>query len=499
VISVYGGKITDVKDATSKKDAYVVVDGGTTAPALLSTGSNDEYETTDFAEDDVVAYTFSEQAGEIGIKDMYKMESVEGTLTKRVATKSVQLADTTYTYAKEYTFDTGLGATTTAAEGNLSNKSSYVVYKDDQGYALWIEESKFGVDAYAYIEAITNSGDGLGADRARLVLSDGTKKTVELDKDYKTQFSIETATDGTPVVTGTGPTGTNTNIKEAYIVRYTENSDGTYKLTNVTTAANTASNTDTFGIASRTVTSSSITTNYDSETIFVVKKSGENSWKVYTGIKSAPNVTFGSTDAAYQSGVVNGAVAVYVRDNVAKLVFIDSADSVTGSSSDITFLATKSATKVNKSTNDGVDYYVYNAVVDGSITTVSVEATETISGASDTLASGATTTTGSLKGLIVNVTNYSAADDEVIHSTNFSSSSVTVGTGHGVKKYSDTKVKINNSLKDLASKCSIYTVDDDGVITEIEASEIKTNSAADAIYTMEDGEITNLFIILPAD
>ncbi len=50
-MSVYAGKITDVKDATSKKDAYVVVDTDSTIADF-----NDEYETEAFAEDDVVAF-----------------------------------------------------------------------------------------------------------------------------------------------------------------------------------------------------------------------------------------------------------------------------------------------------------------------------------------------------------------------------------------------------------------------------------------------------------
>ena len=51
----------------------------------------------------------------------------------------------------------------------------------------------------------------------------------------------------------------------------------------------------------------------------------------------------------------------------------------------------------------------------------------------------------------------------------------------------------------MASDVKVYTINDDGDIEAISASAIKTSSEASVIYTVEDGEITNLFIQLPKD
>ncbi|MBR0281345.1 MAG: S-layer homology domain-containing protein [Oscillibacter sp.] len=151
VISVYGGKVDSVKGATTKKDAYVVVavnDGNFPEryPDTIRGTGNREFETEDFDEDDVVAFTYSDSAQEI--KSMYLMTSEAGALRSKITGKSLNLDGTVYSYGKEYTFDDLL-------ETGLSNKSSYVVYLDENDYVLWIEEDEFSVDDYVLIERIT--------------------------------------------------------------------------------------------------------------------------------------------------------------------------------------------------------------------------------------------------------------------------------------------------------------------------------------------------------
>ena len=458
VISVYGGKISAVKEATSKKDAYVVVDPGTTYPAGFTTGTHDEFETEAFEEDDIVSYTYSDKDAEI--KTMSKLESVEGSLAKRVVGKSLTLGDTTYKYAAEYTFD---GIT----EAGLSNKSDYTVYLDANGYALWIEESEFAVDAYALVLRITSdkTPNVMESNRAELLFSDGTKKIVNLDKDYVN------ATTGA--------------IAEKDLVRFKVNDDGEYKLTKIV-APNFA--TGTAAISNKVLKINSVTKNADSKTIFVVQKNAPSTgYDVYTGIKNAPTVTG------------QGMAYAYLKDGVVKVVFILGGNSE-NTSKDVTFIAGKSVSK-RVTSADTADYYLYNAVVKGEITTVMIEAKDVDS---------------SIKGLIpgekTNViwNSLTMDSDDIITSAKFSSNEVTVHTANGVKKVSSEEIKVDTwdpvnktalsgSVMSVASNCAVYLVDDDGNIEAAEISDVKTNADSVVVYTMEDGEITNLFVQLPKD
>jgi hypothetical protein len=474
IMSVYGGKVSAVKAATSKKDAYVVIDPGTTAPYDdFTKNDKNQYETTDFAEDDVVAYTYSLSAGKI--KSMYKMESVEGSLTKKTVEKSLQLGDTTYKYAKQYTFDTDLGSTLTKAEGNLTNNSEYVVYLDANGYAQWIEESTFAVSAYALVLSTTgsNSVASMTSNQAKLLFSDGTKKTVDTSKNY---FS------------GSDAIANNT------VVRYKVDSNGEYKLTTLSTkGANdsngTVSQETTFKITGKSATSANLPNNTqtDSNTVFVIQKNAttnadgtttpSSSFSVYTGIKNAPKVDSGSAYA-------------FVRDGVAKVVFVLDAVSH-NTSSNVTFIAGASRSNLVDAT-DTEKYYQYNAVVDGNIVTVDVSITASVEG----LKTGAKTNT------IVNDTDYDDDGLLTIGKQDTKNVSITVDA-KGVKKISGStsEIKLAGAIFSLASDCKIYEIDDSGDITAVTLSDVKTDDKATASYVVDtdNGDITALFIQLPED
>jgi hypothetical protein len=471
IISVYGGKVTDVKDATSKKDAYVVVETGTNGP-VLSAGKtfNDEFETTDFAEDDVVAYTYSVAKNEI--KSMYKMESKEGTLSKKTIGKSLQLGSDTYTYSTQYTFnDESL-----SGEGDLTNSSSYVVYLDENGYALWIEESSFSVDAYALVLAINGGGNvsNTTKNEAKLLFSDGTTKTVDLDKDYTNNNQNLDAAE---------------QVAQNTIIRYKVTDSGSYKLTNV---ANTDSGDTT--IASKILTldvgdANARTITADSKTVFVVQgNNGSNSFKVYTGIKNAPTIADSGTAYCYLNS-----------ESVAKVVFIIGATSV-NSSKNVTFVSGRSVSN-RVEANDTANYYQYNAVVDGEITTIMVEENTVLgSGGTYTLAAGSKENNASHYGIIFNDTTTDT--DDIITAASFNGAGiVTVGEVKGVKKISgsDNEIKLGDATMSLSSSAKIYTIDWSGNITAVTLSDVRTNSDSIAYWTYEDGDITNLFIQLPKE
>ena len=452
-MSVYAGKITDVKDATSKKDAYVVVDTDSTIADF-----NDEYETEAFAEDDVVAFTYAD--GEI--QTMYKMESVSGELTKKVIEKSLTIGDTTYKYGKEYTFNG-------TSEAGLSNKSSYDVYVDANGFALYIEETGANVSDYALLLKINGDATNwINGNRAKLVFADGSVKTVDTDKDYSNAYDA----DDLPL-----------------LVRVKTNSDGEYKLSGSYESKGVPA------LQDKKLTADGKTVNTDSKTIFVINKNGETAkFNVYTGIKNAPEIV----DAANTAETY-----VYSKGGVAKVVYITGV-STTNSSKDITFIAGKSASKLNAAT-DTAAYYVYNAVVKGEVTSVMIMAKADENG--NVQSDAQINNPGDLDNVIWFSTT-SDSDDIIYKASTKSTKGVDVYSADGVKKVSADEVivgtmvdgkKVDGANMSMASDVKVYTINDDGDIEAISASAIKTNSEASVIYTVEDGEITNLFIQLPKD
>ena len=486
-MSVYAGSISNVKSATAKKDAYVVVEPSTKYPAGFTSNNHDEFETAEFAEDDVVAYTYSDK--DDAIKTMVKLEPTTGELTKRVVGKSVTLGDKTYKYAKECGYESGLN------EANLKNKNEYNVYLDANGYALYIEEAAFSVTSYALVEKISDEklfdGDNdsivndhaaelkasmigyqsIGGsstwdgNKAKLLFTDGTEKIVSLDDNY----------------------AADKGMRPGDIVRY-KVVNGEYKLIAVKTANQKQSTSANFAINNKVVTGSNFTgINTDSKTVFVVNKS--NDYTVYTGIKNAPTVASG---VAY--GYVNS-------DNVAQVVFVV-AGTVTGSSKDVTFVAAPSVSKLVVE-NDGSDYYQYNAIVKGEITTIMVEKNATINNVSGvyvaagsglgTLAAGE----GDLEDSFF-YNDFTDDGDGVITMTRFDGSDVATHFAKGVKKMSADEIKLNTagtaSIQSVASNVKVYLVNTDGDISAITMADVKTDSTNWAYYTMEDGEITNLVI-----
>ncbi len=470
-ISVYGGKVASVKAATSKKDAYVTIEKTDANKAMFKDSGTNEFETTDFSEDDIVAFTFSEKENEI--ETMYKMDSVEGSLTKKIIGKSITLGDTTYKYAKEYTFD---GTT----EGALSNKSDYTVYTDANGYALYIEETDANVADYAVVLKVAgeNATSWVDGNRAKMVFSDGSVKTVTLNKDYTAleekdpNYLNATSINGTPA-NGDTPAVAGKPV----MVTYKVESDGEYKLTVKGEA-----------VANSYIVNKSFhndkSYNADSKTVFVVNKNGKtDDYNVYTGIKNAPTITAADKTTAY----------VFAKNGVAKIIYFVNATSV-NTSKDVTFIAARSVTNLVDATDTDA-YYQYNAVVKGEITTIMVKQGASVE---DLVVGDKPAKTGYGNAIVDTTTT---DDDDIITVASFESTVVSNKYAQGIKRQSDTEVKVgthagNNagSILALANDAKIYLVDTDGNIEKITVSDIVSDPDNHVSYTMEDGEITNLFI-----
>lgn len=500
-MSVYGGKVSAVKGESAKKDAYVVIDGGDKIPHGFydKDKGHNEFVTSEYKNDDVVAYTYSDK--EQKIVSMYKMESVEGSLSRYTLDKNMTLGDTTYKFAKMISFGEGL-----EYQEDMTNRSNYIVYLDSNGYALWVDEAEFSPDAYALVLRITgqdddtlevkgvglqddgtpvelDENDGVGAwdgNRARLLFANGTTRTVDLDKDYLKDD------------------GVNSKYAAGKVVRY--RIDGNeYKLS---TASGETAVSKTFTIKDKVVkngpkTSDGGTIEYDSKTFFVVNEGG--SYNTYTGIRNAPNVSLNG----------NGVTKAYVyvdKQDTAKVVFI-TAGTVVNSSKAVTFIAANSVSNLIDRSDENA-YYTYNAVVKGEITTIKVAISD-----NQEQRDGHDSLLKNEAGLkkdkgghdrILNQTSYNS-DDQLIYAQYVDSNGDEAETlfAKGVRRVSATEVRVdtwngqNNNDRGktytIASGTKIFYVDDDGEISAID--EVVTGGDYDAYYTVDDGEINNLFIV----
>ena len=455
-ISVYAGEIQKVAKATSKKDAYVVVNKlGAAIPGFTSSNHN-EFETTEFAEDDMVLFTYSESDN--SIQTVAKMQTVEGKLTAREIGKNMTVNDTVYKHAKNIYFD-GF------AENDMNNKSSYTLYLDANGYVLAVKETEFVVSDYALVVDVTGSAGAWNGDKAKLVLTDGSEKTVTTDKDY-------------------AAAGRN-HIDAGEIVTVSVNDDGEYKLKTVSGDVALAAD-RTFAVAkNKAAVATAAGTKYaDSKTVFVVKD-GTNDYKVYTGIKNAPSIT---ADAGNQ-------VAYYCKDgDVLSIVFVQAAaGKVAESSKDVVFVAGESVSKRIIDVDDN-EYYRYNAVVNGEITTVKVEKTATTAGLVPGEKTNAIFNSISVKdGMITNSTAYAGDGVNTIKAESYAfglkklSGEYTVGIYTGANNTGLIRMTLAQDVK-------VYLVNTDGDITAGSVSSIVTDYNDAVLYTIDDGEITNLFI-----
>lgn len=535
VISMYGGKVDAVKGATAKKDAYVVITYGAAPqrPDTIANGNGrDEFETEDFEEDDVVAYTYSDSAEEI--KDMYLLSSESGVLTSRVSGKSLTLDDVRYSYGKEYTFDD-------MVENDLSSKSSYVVYLDENDYVLWIEEDEFAVDQYVLIERITietktaagavqktastfakpldNSAIGNSSWNVEAVVrySSGSRRTVSLDdsKNYRVD------------VTGGGTT-LDPRFYAGRIARISSNSNGyrlhgldskyVFKAVNFAldgknaTALNVETNTrrqvstptytlrednngnyvtDASGnyIRDYIAGAQSETLIIDSETNFVIEDTTNDTYKSYVGNKNVPEV---KADA---NNNYTATAYVYHRGALAKLIFVTAANSVSSSSKDVVFLAANSLSNLVDS-DDGY-YYDISAVDKDEFVTLRIKQGATFTANNNTLTPGVANTDKEWNCVILNNVTYDSND--LITAGYFDRSKIDSGKAQGIRRVNDEEVRLgtanaNSHLHDVAENVRVFFVDGDD-IDQIDYYDI-VNDTQDWVYYVEDDEeITYLFIV----
>ena len=501
VADVYVGEVTSKE--TKVADPYVVIESKKTMTdtetrtnytGFTSNATHFECDTSAFAEDDIVLFTYSQS--EKSIQTVVKAESTEGIVSEYTLTKSLTLADKEYKYAKNIVFDFG-------PEDTMRTKGTYTIYTDANGLVIFVTEAEFKPTDYAFVlDAEAASQTGFKFDRAKLVLSDGTVKTVYTDDDYA-------------------------NYK-GYIVTYRADSDNNYvlrKAPNTTFNGGTISVANMFNTTDAAIKASGVLTNgktpkktgatktdffmqngnakvfpgngdtlyANSETVFVVAETKtvggvtSTEYSSYTGIKNAPSIDPKGTGVAEMVYYVRG-------NNLLGFVFVDATNcDVINGRNNITFLAGKNGMSKLKYDSDNNSYYVYNAVVDGEITTVKVSYDANTLGAGvesnrvyqnvkynnkGTIATGGAT-----------VTTYDLVENNTTGIWKLNGA-YTIGLNSTTTASASTRYTV-------ASDAKMYLIDTDGVITKVDnVKDFKSDATAKVIALLDqnDGDIAYLFV-----
>ena len=482
-INTYVAEVNKVVAKTNSKDAYITLSElAAENGATSGLRANDEFETTGFENDQIVLFTYANNE----IQSVKAAESAEGTLTRKVSGKSINLGETKYDFSKMYSVDGG--------ESSLGIDSEYVVYLDANGYAIYVEETEYNIADYAYLRALQGSSVAFASDKAALITYDGKMKTVDTKEDYTNDF----AGYGSELQIGD---------PNSEIVLVKETSKGEYRLKDLDTKNPQISKAvNSFqlrnGVARINLTNKGVTnasdakqgTDYiyaDSKTVFVVgtyDSGARENWKnatyrAYTGINNAPTIV---DDGSVASDAIN--MSYYCRNNgVATIVYlsVDEADyKVTGGNNDVIFFAFESGSKKIEDSDN--EYYTYNAVVDGKIVEgVKVDASVKINNR---------TSNGSFSSNVV----FTGADydDGVITGLDSLSNS---GTVTGINKVNNENVVLgygsgSESTYVVADDAKIFFIDDDGTITEGAVSNIRRSDEDVVTYVLEDGQISYLFV-----
>ena len=454
-IDTYVGQVDRSVAATKSKDAYIVISTQTAKPTGVSAGTLN-YETDEKFEDDAyVLYTYA--AGEV--QSVVVAEKVSGDLSTYTVGKNLTVAGTKYDYSKNK-----------VVPASYSTKSDYDVYLDAYGYAIYVDEQEFISSDYAFVLNAVGETALVNNNRAELLFTDGTTKKVDTKKDYSS--------------TGTDLIGNFVTYKVK---------DGEYELKAVTSTMPVAANANfdlDRGTAKIKLNNSDVVY-ANSKTIFLVKtldNHNDATYKAYTGIANVPSVTADGTNTVSAQYYKKG------TDSMVTLMYINAGHAdVSTSSKDVTFLAGKSVSGKITDSDDNT-FYTYNAVVNGTITTVKVDANTNVASVMNqgTLVSGVTNALFSNAnindGIIEGLTAYTTDTSKDVYSASATgtvklSGENTIGFGTTTKTYFS-----------VASDCKVFFIDNDGEITTGSVSSIGTDTNDIAHYVVDDGELTYIFV-----
>ena len=512
-VVTYVGQINKSVKATSSKDAYVVIDqlpmDGPNANVMAvpsdltgkTVSGTLEFETDEKFEDDAyVLYTYSQTADEV--KSLAVAEKVEGYVSQTInksndkdENNGLTLAGTSYKMSAAYSGE---------ELGEISVKEDHTAYLDQYGYAIYVEEIE-EIGNYALLVNVANKGTFVGK-KAELVFTDGTTKVVTAEKDYSKVSNLKLDLNGDGVYdeddqdlwdTRDSHSPISGALKAPVIVTYKVDDDGVYTLKAVATAKtyyedaddDLVMTNDKAGITVKKCTINDVkdttTVTANSATQFVVadrSKDGTfDDYTAYTGIKSAPSI-----DAT------SGKAGVYFYCKSGKMVTVmfvlpnDKCD-VTDDGKDMIYLAQDSESDLYHD-KDG-NYFTYQAVVDGKITTVKVDEDHT-----PNFRTASIYKSYSVKdGIITKLGDAYPTYDEANNNTKQYVSGV--GIDKTSKEYTVTLDTVDKKyVITVDDKAAIYYVDEDGNISESSYKSISQDDN-DRVYAIVEDNLVKFLVI----
>ena len=510
-VVTYVGQINKSVKATSSKDAYVVIDqlpmDGPNANVMAvpsdltgkTVSGTLEFETNESYEDDAyVLYTYSQTADEV--KSLAVAEKVKGYVSQTInkaddkdQNNGLTLGGTSYKMSAAYSGEE-LGA--------ISVKEDHTAYLDQYGYAIYVEEVE-EIGNYALLVNVADKGTFVGK-KAELVFTDGTTKVVTAEKDYSKVSNLKLDLNGDGVYDKndqkiwddrTSPiTGA---LKAPVIVTYKVADDGTYTLKAVAVAKTSYVDADSklvmtndkAGITvqadtnDKSLNTSKVTANSASQ--FVVadrSKDGTfDDYTAYTGIKSAPSI-----DAT------SGKAGVYFYCKSGKMVTVmfvlpDMDCDVTDDGKDMIYLAQDSESDLYHD-KDG-NYFTYQAVVDGKITTVKVDEDHTPNFRTASIYKSYSVKDGIITKLGDAYPTYNEANNNTKQYVSGA------GIDKTSKEYTVTLDTVNKKyVITVDDKAAIYYVDKDGNISESSYKSISQDDN-DRVYAIVEDNLVKFLVI----
>ncbi|EGJ46036.1 hypothetical protein HMPREF0866_02190 [Ruminococcaceae bacterium D16] len=423
-INTYVGEVTSVYEDAD--EPYSVISG------IGDNSNGGQYETTAFDEDDIVLYTYADgEIQSVALADKVEGAEVSSTTKDNSKYTALKADGTSYDMAAGYELDGDLS-------GTISTETSYDLYLDAYGYVIYVGYYEAASSNYAYVLRAKQMEDDWGTKddcyTAELVLADGTQVTVKTDEK-------------------SDPTG--------QWVTYTVDEDDVYSLTNKTSfgAGNSANLTLTNGKSEISFNGQTYYAN--NNTVFVVYDQTEDEYTSYTGINNVPTIT--ATASAGMAGVKNS-------NGILTYAFITTAGSnISASTSDVIYIVASS--KSNLITDELGEYYEYNALVDGKITTLKVKSDVTIT--TDEIVKGVTTNT---KGLVTAL-----------------GSDVSVSTATGTKRVSGGTVGLGNKYYTYADDVAVYMIEDDELVAS-SINAIKNDTNDKVTFVLDEDVVTDIFV-----
>ena len=443
VINTYVAQVDGDYDKDDKELDLKPLDG-TKLPAVKNmTLSADDFDYLDsYADKDYVLVTV---AGD-EVKTIEKAETVTGTVNAYTAKKSITVDNTKYEYSMNYT----KAVTDEKFAPELGEE--WIVVLDANGYAVYAD----GVEASDNYVYVASMGETSGVKKnleADAYFADGTNKVIIVDED-------------------------DSNLKNRTFgwFSYDEKSNGKYELEFVTYQYNgTKSSGNIIEKGKVAVNNGKGEYSANTATTFVVND--DDKITVYNGIKNVPTI-----DAKGPT-----TVSVLMKDKDSKyadMVYISGKSlSISGDSGDRVYILDTSSSA--KKDADGNKYYVYDAIVNGKVTTVNA------------LENNLT------KGL------YEANYDKNGYMRNTKSEGVTGNTGDFRKltsiskaEYADGVLTLDNTAYVLADNYKIF-VNDDGDAKTVSASKLADKFAEYEntvyLYMNDDDQIVEVYALAKAD